>query len=307
MKVTCNIIKDILPLYAENMLSDDSSAMVEEHIEHCQECKASLDEMKSSNIIPKDTNASPLLKIKSKLNKKKAQLIILSAMLSIIVFVITMAFLTSPEYIPYSEGSVLIEEIGDGSVVAKFKDTVYGYDINSYPTDDNTGYVYHINTWNSIWNRYVKKSNLNNTILNSDGENVVSVYYYQSDGSSEDILIYGKDLNPSGGAITLPRLSLSYYSIIAIVLGIICGLSMFLFRYNIKAYDFTTKIFLLPISYLLAQLIIKGFKSSSYNLLRDLSAILLMTIPLYIASLTALNFIKQHKNKRYKFLENKKY
>ena len=44
MKVTCNVIKDVLPLYLENMLSDDSCIMVEEHIEQCQECKNYLNE-----------------------------------------------------------------------------------------------------------------------------------------------------------------------------------------------------------------------------------------------------------------------
>lgn len=61
---------------------------------------------------------------------------------------ISVAFLTSPEYIPYSEGSVAIREIGNGMVLAEFDDTVYGYDINRYPADDGLGYIYHITTWN---------------------------------------------------------------------------------------------------------------------------------------------------------------
>ena len=36
---TCNVIKDVLPLYLENMLSDDSCIMVEEHIEQCQDAR----------------------------------------------------------------------------------------------------------------------------------------------------------------------------------------------------------------------------------------------------------------------------
>lgn len=299
MKVTCNIIKDVLPLYLENMLSDDSCAMVKEHIEQCQECKIYLDEMKTFNKMPADTNASPLLKIKSTLRRKKIQTIIFSMMFAIMLLVITIAFLTAPEYIPYSEGSVTINEIGNGSVLAKFDDTVYGYDISSYPTDDHTGYVYHITTWNSIWNRNIKKSNVNNTILNSNGENVASVYYYQIDGS-EDILMYGKDINPNGGIITLPRLFLSYYSLIAVVFAAICGLIMLISRHNKKVFNFTMKIFFLPLSYLLGQLIIKGFTTSSYTATRDFYAILLVMIPLYIAFLTAINIIREYKAKRYK-------
>ncbi|WP_048600838.1 zf-HC2 domain-containing protein [Rubeoparvulum massiliense] len=298
MKVTCNVIKDVLPLYLENMLSDDSCTMVEEHIEQCQECKNYLDEMRTFNEMPVDRNTSPLLKIKSTLRKKKIQTAIFSMMFSIMLFVITIAFLTAPEYIPYSERSVTINEIGNGSVLAKFEDTVYGYDIKRYPTYDNSGYVYHITTWNSIWNRNIKKSNVNNTILNPNGENVVSVYYYQTDGS-EDILMYGKDINPDGGIITLPRLFLSYYALIAIVSAIICGLIMLILHRNKKVFNFTMKFFFLPVSYLLGHLIIKGFTTSSYTATRDFYAILLVMIPLYIAFLTAVNLIRKYKSKKY--------
>ncbi|MDR7855194.1 zf-HC2 domain-containing protein [Tissierella sp.] len=296
MKVTCNVIRDILPLYAENMLSDDSCAIVVEHIEQCQECKIYLDELKTSKKIPADTNASPLLKIKSKLRKNKIQTVIFSMMFSIMIFVITIAFLTAPEYIPYNETSVIINEIGNGSVLAQFENTVYGYDINRYPTDDNTGYVYHITTWNSIWNRNIKKSNTNNTILNPNGENVVSVYYYQADGS-EDKLMYGKEINPDGGIVTLPRLFLTYYTLIALILVAVCGFFMALFHRNKKVLNFTMKIFFLPVSYLLGHLVIKGFTTSSYTATRDFYAILLVMIPTYIAFITAARLIKEN-NKR---------
>lgn len=156
MKVTCNVIKDILPLYIENMLSDDTRTMVEEHIEQCQQCRDYLDDKKIISKMPIDTNISPLLKIKSTLRRKKIQTVILSIMFSIIVFIITIALLTAPEYIPYSGQSVTINEIGNSSIMAIFNDTVYGYNISMYKTEDNTGYVYDITTWNSIWNRNIK-------------------------------------------------------------------------------------------------------------------------------------------------------
>lgn len=296
MKITCNIIKDVLPLYIENMLSNDSFNMVEEHIEQCQECKTYLEEMRNFNEVPADSNASPLRKMRSTLRKMKIQTAVLSMMLTIMIFIITIAFLTAPEYIPYRDSSVTINEIGNGSVLAIFEETVYGYDINRYLTDDNTGYVYHITTWNSIWNRNIKKSNGNNTILNPNGENVISVYYYQTDGS-EDILMYGKDINPGGGIVTLPRLFLTYYALIALVFASICGLMMSILHRNKKVFHFTMKLFLLPVSYLIGHLMIKGVTGSSYTATRDFYEILLVMIPLYIAFLMAVNLMKQYKQK----------
>ena len=38
-EVTCNTIKDILPLYVDGVVSDDTRNMVAKHLEHCEECK----------------------------------------------------------------------------------------------------------------------------------------------------------------------------------------------------------------------------------------------------------------------------
>ena len=55
MKNECNIIKDILPLYVEDMVSADTSAFVEEHLEKCAECRAELEDMKKSSGLEKNT------------------------------------------------------------------------------------------------------------------------------------------------------------------------------------------------------------------------------------------------------------
>jgi predicted anti-sigma-YlaC factor YlaD len=69
MKITCNIIKDLLSLYVEDMLSDDSVVMVEDHIKKCPACKSILAEMKEPYQVPVDMDTAPLLSIKSKLKK----------------------------------------------------------------------------------------------------------------------------------------------------------------------------------------------------------------------------------------------
>lgn len=38
MKITCNIIQDMLPLYVDDVLSEDSRKMVEEHLKDCEVC-----------------------------------------------------------------------------------------------------------------------------------------------------------------------------------------------------------------------------------------------------------------------------
>ena len=45
MKISCEIIKDLLPLYHDGVCSNDSKTMVEEHLAYCDSCKAELQAM----------------------------------------------------------------------------------------------------------------------------------------------------------------------------------------------------------------------------------------------------------------------
>lgn len=47
MKNECSVVRDILPLYVENMVSDETDASVKEHLENCPECAAELEALKA--------------------------------------------------------------------------------------------------------------------------------------------------------------------------------------------------------------------------------------------------------------------
>lgn len=40
MEITCNIIRDLLPLYQDRVLSNDSCSLVKEHLGQCKSCQA---------------------------------------------------------------------------------------------------------------------------------------------------------------------------------------------------------------------------------------------------------------------------
>lgn len=297
MRITCNVIRDILPLYAENMVSEDTRKIVEEHINNCDKCKKELEDMKTSIDLPIDTDMTPLKKIKASIRKKKLQAVIFTAMLTIAIITAVIGFLTVPRFIPYQEGLISFMEKDNGMIIVVFNDEVTGYNISSYPSETDDGLVYHITTWDSIWNRNIMKKSVNNIVLNPKGEKVVSVYYYNGDGR-EDILIYGKDQNPNGGLVTLPRLVLGYYLILSLLLTVLSGIILFIGLRKEHVRNIMLKVFLLPISYIIAHIIIKGFITSSYSAERDFFAILLVTIPLYIAFISAASIIEEYRKKQ---------
>ena len=296
MKVSCNVIQDLLPLYVEGMLSQDSKSLVEEHLDDCNDCKSSFSEMQSSNTLQIDTDTTPLNNLKIRLHKSKMHTILFTAMLTVVAVILIMYYLTAPDFIDYSEENITIKDAGNELVVAEFDDNVYGYDLESSKSEDNDGYIYHITTWDSKWNNISNKSNVNNTVLNPNGENVVSVYYYQVNGD-EDILIYGRNTIPNGGVVTLPRLVLGYYMIIGIGLAIVLGLMCIAFRNNKKAINVLSKLFLLPVSYLIAHVLVMGFEATSYVAALQFIKILFLMIPIYIGLLIILNLIKRYKGK----------
>ena len=51
MKISCDIIKDLLPLYHDGICSSDSKMMVEEHLAYCDSCKAELQAMDDDLLI----------------------------------------------------------------------------------------------------------------------------------------------------------------------------------------------------------------------------------------------------------------
>ena len=76
MKKECSIIRDMLPLYFENMVSEDTAEFVKKHIENCPDCAAELKAMKSGKEISetepskRESDAKVITAVKKKIAKK---------------------------------------------------------------------------------------------------------------------------------------------------------------------------------------------------------------------------------------------
>lgn len=53
MKNECSVVRDLLPLYLENMVSEETGAFIKEHLENCPECTADLEAMKAGTRVEK--------------------------------------------------------------------------------------------------------------------------------------------------------------------------------------------------------------------------------------------------------------
>ena len=71
--VTCDIIKDLLPLYVDGVISEDSRKLVDEHLESCSECKEYHEKLISSDVPIKKAadDKAALKRIRRKINMRK--------------------------------------------------------------------------------------------------------------------------------------------------------------------------------------------------------------------------------------------
>ena len=50
METKCNVIRDLLPLYADQICSEESRELVDGHLAQCGDCSALLEQMRSTEI-----------------------------------------------------------------------------------------------------------------------------------------------------------------------------------------------------------------------------------------------------------------
>lgn len=91
MKIHCDVIRDLLPLYTEDLASEKSCELIDEHLADCNECKKFLEELKSPDIEINHT-AEPIQTLKHKLKKQKITVASLSSFITVSIIILLWGF-----------------------------------------------------------------------------------------------------------------------------------------------------------------------------------------------------------------------
>ena len=88
MSKNCEIVKDLLPLYADDVCTEESRKLVAEHIAHCSECRAELEKMGKHISVKAETDVNVMKRIRKRMRIEKITvgLISLAAVLGIGIF-----------------------------------------------------------------------------------------------------------------------------------------------------------------------------------------------------------------------------
>lgn len=318
MSKECSIVRDLLPLYIEDMVSGDTGEFVKEHLDGCEACRAEWEGMKRSQMQEKgekETNGkespndkadaavgdevAPLVSIQRKLRKQKVKTVLCTGLFLVALFVSAFACLSIPVYFPYEADLFTIKDNGDESITITFDERVTDYllvtDAYNCAEEGITEGMgtYQISAWTSLWDTWFSKRGVQSVTILKGTDEEISVYYTSNDGR-EDVCVYGEPIT-SGGVITLPRLVLRYYFLLAVMSVIVLFIVWLFVRRKAKGKAVIETILFYPISYCIAHVIIAGHRPSSYAAQRDFLFIVFASILIYGGVLLARSIYRDRK------------
>lgn len=302
MNLPCCVIRDLLPLYAEDMAEAGTKTLVEAHLSDCPECREKLSGMKIGEKTPVDT-AKPLLALKKQLAKKR---LFAALYVGLIVFavVFTVFFRANDfEPIPWRDGIVTVkgvEEVSDDfglpesdgkALVFKMDASISGTETETIVDEDGTRTI--------ILQGFGRKRLPSRDLCGMTGGLAFSpvpdrvIYGF----NSPQALLWGEDWD--GGVAVLPRLSLIYYFMIALIAAALTGILWFFFRGR-KFGKICGLVFFAPLSYVLSQLLLKGTDMTSFSLPNDLVAVSVLALSLYALFLLS---VRTYRGRGHEFSE----
>ena len=304
MKLPCAVIRDLLPLYAENMVEPDTKMLIDQHLTECPDCRNRLPGMEKP-MEPPAESVRPLQALKKEIRKRRRYTAVIAA-LCVFIGVFTFFFHTAGmDYIPWQDG--LIEVAGVKAInPAEYSSGDEHVRINGEAAPAPT--VAPASAGQSGEALILKVSSFINgfeehAVVEDDGTKTVFMqaigtnqrsghqsrsYYDLTYYPLPDRLIYGFEQPQKllwgtpmdGGTEVLPRLALAYYLLIAAALAGLSGLLWAIFRKK-NCSRILRQLFFAPVSYILSHLLLKGVKTASFFMEHDLLSILLVAAAFY--------------------------
>lgn len=110
-KTNCDLINDLLPLYADNVCSEESKAAVAEHISGCEKCRTQLEKMGRPISVNPAEDIAVMKRIKKRIRIEKIVIGASIAIVLIIALTVLNFFMFSVDYSMDYHNSNLAENI----------------------------------------------------------------------------------------------------------------------------------------------------------------------------------------------------
>lgn len=292
MKTSCSVIQDLLPLYAEDLTGEDSRKLVEDHLEECEACKQSLEELKEARPVTALTDTVPMQLVKQLLRRHTiAWCVLVGCLVASIAFAVV-GRLTEAEGVSYTKNAFEFGKTEAGVLYAKVT-AKSPADVN-YRTEyfhDNGGReCMSITGYTSPWLQLYGKSAVGK-IYPVHSKDIKNIYYCDQQLGGKLTLLAGPSYSNAGNGAMLPRLVLNYYLFASVFLTALFGVMWLIFRKKAPGSTLLAVTMVFG-CYALAHFAVKGLDGTTFFLLQDLAFILLTTAALWGAAMAFLTLRK---------------
>lgn len=186
-EINCNVIRDILPLYLDNVVSQDTRELVEEHLQSCESCRKEAAEAGKDVVlnVSRETRTSEariLKKLKGYFLRKRVLLALFSAVAALAVAVGVYSILFLPKfYVPYDSRRIEIKNI-DGTLYALYDggDGSCALDPMRAETADGEKMIVQFYYYDNPWTRYISSrwnEGSKHMVFLGDADEVEEIYY----------------------------------------------------------------------------------------------------------------------------------
>lgn len=287
MNKHCAIIRDLAPLYAEKLTSAQTNEFIEEHLKICSSCRREIAELAQPTPIPAEADDAPLRKINRYLLRRRTLSVIATALVMVILFVLTFALLTTPEYLPLQQAMINVNGSTEGGKIqAVFSEQAADYHLDG-PYEQDGIEVYCITAWTTPWHQIFSHTRHNLTLSITYDGNITPGVFYQNAPDQAPVQVFGSPAEAPPAAEAKSTL-LNICALTAAGLVIVIALAYPALRKNHGRLWY--HLLLIPASYLLSHFSILWLSPATYSIARNICLILLLTLALYgaIIFITAL-------------------
>lgn len=164
-ELSCEIVRDLLPLYMDDVTSDVTKHAVDDHLAHCETCRKEAEKMRESLVLPineklQRSQANILKRIRKRFFRKKVVISLLSILAAVILLIGAYSYMTLHQtVIPYDGETVTVREL-NGEVYASCTSDIAAGSVACIPSsvviDGERKEVVAVYFYQTLWSAYVE-------------------------------------------------------------------------------------------------------------------------------------------------------
>lgn len=110
--MNCNVIKDLLPLYVENMVSPESKELVDEHLCGCESCKKELESLHNVPKLPLEVETASLKRVEKTIKMREKKKIFTICIVFVLIVSGFLYWVYRHPYYQYQKDGILTADSG---------------------------------------------------------------------------------------------------------------------------------------------------------------------------------------------------